>query len=75
VRQVTWSRLTLDDGAGQSVGVRMSQVQDLDAARVAETLGPAQTPGEFVAALERLERDAGTDTLGDAGDEDEGREE
>lgn len=61
VRQVTWSRLTLDDNAGQSVGVRMSAVQDLNPTQVLETLTPTQTPGEFVQALESLEHAAGTD--------------
>lgn len=70
VRLATWSRLTLDDGAGQSVGIRMSAVQDLDPGVVAERLGPTQTPGEFVAALETLEHDAGTDVDVDV-DEDE----
>ncbi len=70
VHEVTWIRLTLDDGAGQSVGVRMAAVQDLDPLRVSETLGRAQTPSEFVAALDTLEREAGTDALNDAGDGD-----
>jgi hypothetical protein len=69
VREVTWSRLTLDDGSGQTIGIRMSQVQDLDPVRLAEVLTPAQTPGEFVQALETLERDAGHDPNDDAGDD------
>ena len=76
VREVTWSRLTLDDGAGQSVGIRMSQVQDLDPDLVAARLTPAATPADFVAALESLEHDAGTDVAdGDAGDDAEDAEE
>ncbi len=69
VQSVTWSRLTLDDGAGQSVGIRMSQVQDLDPVRVREMVGPAETPGAFVQALESLEREAGAD-LNDNADDD-----
>jgi proteasome accessory factor A len=73
VQEVTWSRMTLGDGNGQSVGIRMSAVQDLDPARVAWALAPAVTPAEFVAALEALEHDAGTDTLADdEGDDDAG---
>ncbi len=75
VKQVTWSRLTLDDGSGQSVGIRMSAVQDLDPARVMGQLKDAATPAEFVRALEALEHDAGTDAPADAGDDDAGEEE
>ncbi|HVK02167.1 MAG TPA: proteasome accessory factor PafA2 family protein, partial [Armatimonadaceae bacterium] len=65
VKSVTWSRLQIEDGSSQSVGVRMAQVQDLDAGAVRAALEHAGTPGEFVAALERLEHDAGTDTVRD----------
>jgi Pup amidohydrolase len=54
VQSVTWGRLVLSDGGGQTATVRMSQVQDLDPAQVREALEPTETPGEFVAALERL---------------------
>ncbi|MBC8104787.1 MAG: proteasome accessory factor PafA2 family protein [Cytophagales bacterium] len=60
VKSVTWSRLDLDDGSGQTVGIRMSQVQDLDPTKVQAALGKTTTPGEFVAALEALERESGT---------------
>ena len=65
VKSVTWSRMQIEDGSSQSVGVRMAQVQDLDAGAVRAALEHAGTPGEFVAALERLEHDAGTDTVRD----------
>jgi Pup amidohydrolase len=54
VQSVAWSRLVLSDGDGQTVTIKMSQVQDLDPERVREVLEPTQTPGEFVAALENL---------------------
>ncbi|MES2460923.1 MAG: proteasome accessory factor PafA2 family protein [Armatimonadota bacterium] len=60
VKSVTWSRLTLDDGSGQTAVIKMSQVQDLDPAAVAATLGTTATPAEFVAALTNLERSSGT---------------
>jgi len=60
VRSVTWGRLVLDDGSGQQVGIRMSQVQDLDPSSVRSALDAADTPGTFVSALARL---------GGAGDE------
>jgi Pup-ligase protein. len=65
VKSVTWSRMLLDDGGGQTVGIRMAQVQDLDPATVREALEPARTPAAFVAALERLEREAGTAGVND----------
>lgn len=71
VKSVTWSRLVLDDGAngGQDATIRMAQVQDLDPALLAQRLGTTTTPGQFVAALEALEHEAGTDTINDAGDD------
>jgi proteasome accessory factor A len=54
VQSVTWGRIVLADGDGQTATVRMSQVQDLDPARVREALEPTATPGEFVAALDEL---------------------
>jgi len=63
IQSVTWSRLVLADGAGQSVGVRMARVQDMDPAQLREALEGAETPGAFVGALEQLEHAAGTDTI------------
>jgi proteasome accessory factor PafA2 len=54
VKSVTWSRLTLDDGSGQTATIKMSQVQDLNPAEVTKALTVATTPGEFVAALTPL---------------------
>ena len=54
VKSVTWSRLKLDDGSGQTATIKMSQVQDLNAASVAKALGATNTPGAFVQALETL---------------------
>lgn len=71
VKSVTWSRFTLDDGSGQSATVRMAQVQDLDPALLAEHLGKTETPAEFVAVLQKLEHDAGTDTLADSVEEED----
>ncbi len=68
VTGVTWGRFTLEDEAGQMALIRMAQVQDLDAGRIADVLGKTETPGAFVRALEQLEREAGTDALDDAGD-------
>jgi proteasome accessory factor A len=70
IRSVTWSRMVLDDGDGQSVGIRMSEVQELEPAHLAETLGTTTTPGEFVAALAAIEAAAGiaVDSNGDTED-------
>ncbi len=48
----------------------MARVQDLDPARVREELGKTESPGAFVAAIERLaeEAHAPSDTEIDAGD-------
>lgn len=72
VQSVTWSRLTLGDGDGQSVGIRMSQVQDLDPVKVTSALTSADSPGAFVSALHTLIHEAGRDESdGDAGETDE----
>jgi proteasome accessory factor A len=60
VKSVTWSRMIIDDGSGQSTAIKMSQVQDLNPEAVAAALGTTATPAEFVAALEALERSGGT---------------
>jgi proteasome accessory factor A len=51
VKSVTWSRLTLDDGAGQTAVIKMSEVQDLDTNTLVPALEKAITPADFVAAL------------------------
>jgi len=60
VKAATWSRLVLD-GSGQTVGIRLSQVQDLDPVVLADALGKTTTPGEFVAALAALQQSAPSD--------------
>jgi len=49
------------DGSGQTVGIRLSQVQDLDPIVVADALGKTSTPGEFVAALAAIQQSASSD--------------
>lgn len=56
---ITWSRLTLNDGAGQSATIRMAQVQDLPPAQLRTELAATETPGAFIDAIRRLEREAG----------------
>jgi Pup amidohydrolase len=70
VTSVTWGRLTLGDGAGQSTTIRMAQVQELDPARLRDELATAETPGAFVDTILRLEREAGVGPNGaSAGDD------
>ena len=68
IQSVTWGRLTLQDTTGQATTIKMSQVQDLDAVQVAESLGKTQSPGAFVSALARLTTDAGVADNDDEGD-------
>ena len=70
ITSATWSRLTLADNTGQSATIKMARVQDLDAAKVAAELGKTQTPGAFVAAIERLTHEAKV-PHDDAGDSDD----
>jgi Pup amidohydrolase len=53
VQSVAWSRIVLSDG-GQVATLKMAQIQDLDPDAVRAALEPTETPGAFVAALERL---------------------
>lgn len=54
VKRVTWSRITIEDGAGQSKNVSLAALGDVEPELVATALRDVETPTAFVAALEAL---------------------
>ncbi len=71
VRSVSWSNLTIADPTGQTVSLRLTHLQNLDAAAVREALSKVSTLEQFVTVALRLERE-GANLAGDAA-EDDGR--